>query len=44
MKNIKIITDSAADITDNSRDDLIVLPMTISYLEMGAKLMSNYIK
>ena len=31
MKNIKIITDSAADITDNSRDDLIVLPMTITF-------------
>ena len=31
MKNIKIITDSASDITDNSRDDLIVLPMTITF-------------
>lgn len=29
--NIKIITDSASDITDNSRDDLIVLPMTITF-------------
>ncbi len=30
---IRIITDSASDITDNTRDDLTVIPMTISFGE-----------
>lgn len=30
---IRIITDSASDITDNIRDDLTVIPMTISFGE-----------
>ena len=33
MNNIQIITDSASDIVDSARDDLTVLPMTITFGE-----------